>query len=63
MWTDFAKTGNPTPANKDLTSANYKWTPLKNKNAYDYLNINIKSQMETLCKEKQRWDWKIRHKL
>ncbi|KMQ97381.1 esterase e4 [Lasius niger] len=58
LWTDFAKTGNPTPA-----SANCKWTPLKNGNAYDYLNINIKPQMETLSKEKQRWDWKIKHKL
>lgn len=57
LWTDFAKTGNPTPA-----SANCKWTPLKNGNAYDYLNINIKPQMETLSKEKQRWDWKIKHK-
>ncbi|KAL6434742.1 hypothetical protein ACFW04_005157 [Cataglyphis niger] len=52
MWTNFAKTGNPTPANEDLTLANYKWTPLKNGNAYDYLNINIKPQMETLYKGK-----------
>lgn len=61
MWTDFAKTGNPTPANEDSTSV--KWTPLINGNAYDYLNINIKPQMETLCKTKQRWNWQMRHKL
>ncbi|GAB1863195.1 Esterase E4 [Camponotus japonicus] len=61
MWTDFAKTGNPTPANEDSTSV--KWTPLINGNAYHYLNINIKPQMETLCKAKQRWDWQMTHKL
>lgn len=59
MWTDFAKTGNPTPSNEDTTSADFKWTPLKNGNAYNYLNINIKPQMEILRKDDQRWDWKI----
>ncbi|XP_029166734.1 esterase E4-like isoform X2 [Nylanderia fulva] len=58
LWTDFAKTGNPTP-----TSADCKWTPVKNGNAYDGLNITIKPRMETLTKDKPKWDWKIKYKL
>jgi len=63
MWTDFAKTGNPTPATTDLTPI--KWTPLKRAgNVYDYLNIDIEPQMEILRKGEQRWDWKnMKHKL
>ncbi|CAL1673126.1 unnamed protein product [Lasius platythorax] len=63
MWTDFAKTGNPTPAITDLTPI--KWTPLKRAgNVYDYLNIDIEPQMEILRKGEQRWDWKnMKHKL
>lgn len=63
MWTDFAKTGNPTPAITDLTPI--KWTSLKRTgNVYDYLNIDIEPQMKTLRKGEQRWDWKnIKHKL
>ncbi|KAL6434744.1 hypothetical protein ACFW04_005157 [Cataglyphis niger] len=63
MWTDFAKTGNPTPAITNSTPI--KWTPLKRGgNMYDYLNINIEFEMKTLHKEEQRWDWKnMKHKL
>lgn len=63
MWTDFAKTGNPTPAITDLTPI--KWTPLKRGgNVYDYLNINSKPQMKTFRKGEQRWDWEnARNKL
>ncbi|GAB1863193.1 Carboxylic ester hydrolase [Camponotus japonicus] len=56
MWTDFAKTGNPTPAITDLTPI--KWIPLKHAgNVYDYLDINIEPRMKTLRKGEQRWDW------
>ncbi|XP_029176814.1 esterase FE4-like [Nylanderia fulva] len=34
MWTDFAKTGNPTPS-----AANFTWTPVKNGTTYDYLKL------------------------
>ncbi|XP_011633044.1 uncharacterized protein LOC105424485 [Pogonomyrmex barbatus] len=53
LWTDFAKTGNPTPTN--LSSI--KWIPLKDENIYNYLNIDIEPRMETFLKGKQRWDW------
>ncbi|KAL0113968.1 hypothetical protein PUN28_011347 [Cardiocondyla obscurior] len=52
MWTDFAKTGNPTPATN-------LWQPLngpENEN-YNYLNININPEMKIFCKGKERWDW------
>ncbi|KMQ92339.1 esterase e4 [Lasius niger] len=56
MWTDFAKTGNPTPAITDLTPN--EWTPLKRAgNVYDYLNIDIEPRMETFRKGEQRWEW------
>ncbi|XP_029165265.1 esterase B1-like [Nylanderia fulva] len=56
MWTDFAKTGNPTPAITDLTPI--KWTPLKHGgNVFDYLNIDSKPQMKTFRKGEERWDW------
>ncbi|XP_032679111.1 esterase E4-like isoform X2 [Odontomachus brunneus] len=62
MWTDFAKTGNPTPAVTDLIPT--KWTPLKPGNVYDYLNIDKELQMKTAYKGEQRCDWeKIRNKL
>ncbi|XP_029165263.1 esterase E4-like [Nylanderia fulva] len=56
MWTDFAKTGNPTPSITDLTPI--KWTPLKHGgNVFDYLNIDSKPQMKTFRKGEERWDW------
>ncbi|XP_067205739.1 juvenile hormone esterase-like isoform X2 [Linepithema humile] len=62
MWTDFAKTGNPTPAVTDLIPI--KWMPLKHGNTCDYLNINTELRMETFRKGEQRWDWKnIKNKL
>ncbi|GAB1863192.1 Carboxylic ester hydrolase [Camponotus japonicus] len=57
MWTDFAKTGNPTPAITDLTPI--KWTPLKRAgDVYDYLDIDVKPRMKTFRKGEQRWEWK-----
>ncbi|XP_029164811.1 esterase E4-like isoform X3 [Nylanderia fulva] len=58
MWTNFAKTGNPTPS-----SANFTWSPVKNGTTYDYLNINKKPRMTILIKGNQRWDWENRLKL
>ncbi|XP_012543069.1 esterase FE4 [Monomorium pharaonis] len=52
MWTDFAKTGNPTPTTN-------LWLPLtcpEDEN-YNYLSIDKKSQMKIFRKGKERWDW------
>ncbi|XP_018403763.1 PREDICTED: esterase FE4-like [Cyphomyrmex costatus] len=52
MWTDFAKTGNPTPTTK-------LWLPLigpQNKD-YNYLNIDLNLQMKMFRNRKERWDW------
>ncbi|KAL0113961.1 hypothetical protein PUN28_011345 [Cardiocondyla obscurior] len=62
MWTDFAKTGDPTPAITDLTPI--KWAPLKRGDVYDYLNIDIEPRMEFIRKGEHRSDWKnMKHKL
>ncbi|XP_018362333.1 PREDICTED: para-nitrobenzyl esterase-like isoform X2 [Trachymyrmex cornetzi] len=52
MWTNFAKTGNPTPTTN-------LWLPLtgpKNKD-YNYLNIDSNPRMKTFHYGKERWDW------
>ncbi|XP_067206770.1 uncharacterized protein [Linepithema humile] len=56
MWTDFAKTGNPTPTITNLIPV--KWEPLKNGDTYNYLNIDTELRIKTLRKKEQRWDWK-----
>ncbi|KAI4497700.1 hypothetical protein M0802_007240, partial [Mischocyttarus mexicanus] len=56
LWTDFAKTGNPTPKITNLIPV--VWKPLeKNSNTYDYLNINEQLQMESIPKGVQRFEW------
>ncbi|XP_036141334.1 esterase E4 [Monomorium pharaonis] len=57
MWTDFAKTGNPTPD----TNA---WLPVTSSSPekYNYLNIDIKSQMKVFRKGQERWNWEERKK-
>ncbi|EZA57759.1 Esterase FE4 [Ooceraea biroi] len=55
MWTDFAKTGDPTPAITELTPV--KWTPLKPGDVLDVLNIDTKPEMKTFRKGKERWNW------
>ncbi|XP_011631128.1 pyrethroid hydrolase Ces2e-like, partial [Pogonomyrmex barbatus] len=52
MWTDFAKTGNPTP----ITNL---WLPLtgpQDEN-FNYLNIDVDLRMKVFHKGKERWDW------
>ncbi|XP_011870476.1 PREDICTED: esterase E4 [Vollenhovia emeryi] len=52
MWTDFAKTGNPTPTTN-------LWLPLtgSQNDDYNYLNIDINPKMKTFLKGKERWNW------
>ncbi|XP_076244171.1 juvenile hormone esterase [Calliopsis andreniformis] len=62
MWTDFAKTGNPTPMTTDLVSV--IWKPVRQGDTYDYLNINTTLKMETTKTEEHTFDWKkIKNKL
>ncbi|XP_043488515.1 juvenile hormone esterase-like [Polistes fuscatus] len=64
LWTDFAKTGNPTPKTTELVPV--LWKPLeKNSKTYDYLNINEQLQMESIPKGVQRFEWnpKMNNKL
>ncbi|KYM98243.1 Esterase E4, partial [Cyphomyrmex costatus] len=53
MWTDFAKTGNPTPVTN-------MWLPVsdsQNGKYRNYLNIETVPQMKTFYKGEERWDW------
>ncbi|XP_020282812.1 esterase E4-like [Pseudomyrmex gracilis] len=62
MWTDFAKTGNPTPARTNVTPV--KWKPLKRGNLCNYLNIDSELRAKIFRKGEQRWDWKsVKNKL
>ncbi|KYM97320.1 PREDICTED: esterase E4-like [Cyphomyrmex costatus] len=58
MWTDFAKTGNPTPTTNS-------WLPLTGPQSedYSYLNIDINLQMKTFRKGKERWNWENHKKI
>ncbi|XP_011870480.1 PREDICTED: esterase E4-like [Vollenhovia emeryi] len=57
MWTDFAKTGNPTP----LTKA---WLPITGSQSgkYNYLNIDTNSQIQVFRKGEERWNWEEKKK-
>ncbi|XP_018341730.1 PREDICTED: carboxylesterase 4A-like [Trachymyrmex septentrionalis] len=57
MWTDFAKTGNPTPTTN-------LWLPLTGpqNEDYNYLNIDINLQMKIFRKGKERWNWESHKK-
>ncbi|KOX67542.1 Esterase FE4, partial [Melipona quadrifasciata] len=62
MWTDFAKTGNPTPRATKLIPT--IWQPITKGNEYVYLNIDKTLRMESSSKEEQRHNWKrIKNKL
>ncbi|XP_025987483.2 para-nitrobenzyl esterase [Solenopsis invicta] len=60
MWTDFAKTGNPTPNTNS-------WLPVTgSQGKYNYLNIDENSQMNVFRKGEESWNWeekknKLRH--
>ncbi|XP_046835897.1 juvenile hormone esterase-like [Vespa crabro] len=56
LWTDFAKTGNPTPTTTELIPV--LWEPLeKNGNEYNYFNIDENLRMESIPIGKQRFEW------
>ncbi|XP_026299635.1 bile salt-activated lipase isoform X2 [Apis mellifera] len=62
MWTDFAKTGNPTPKVTDLIRT--IWKPLQKTDTYNYLRIDKTLKMESYSKSGQRFDWnRIKNKL
>lgn len=64
MWTDFAKTGNPTPKITDLITTVWKPLGKSDTHAYTYLNINTTLQMETSNKKGPHYDWaRLRNKL
>ena len=56
MWTDFAKTGNPTP--KPTDTIDTVWEPVQKGDVYDYLNIGKTLKMETTKKDEQTFEWK-----
>nr|XP_050866508.1 esterase B1-like isoform X4 [Vespula vulgaris] len=56
LWTDFAKTGNPTPITTELIPV--LWEPLKrNTNEYNYFNIDENLRMESIPIGIQRFEW------
>ncbi|XP_078047071.1 esterase FE4 isoform X2 [Augochlora pura] len=56
MWTDFAKTGNPTPMTTNLISA--LWKPVEKGDTIRYMNIGDKLRMETTKAGEQTFNWK-----
>ncbi|XP_053998597.1 esterase FE4-like isoform X2 [Hylaeus anthracinus] len=56
MWTDFAKTGNPTPVTTNLISTT--WKPMGKGNEYNYLEITEKLQMKTDKLDEHTFNWK-----
>ncbi|XP_035737133.1 esterase FE4-like [Vespa mandarinia] len=58
LWTDFAKTGNPTPTTTELIPV--LWEPLeKNANEYNYFNIDENLGMERIPIGAQRFEWNM----
>ncbi|XP_026760793.1 carboxylic ester hydrolase-like [Galleria mellonella] len=59
LWTNFAKTGNPTPPVDYESVVDFKWLPVNDTTHIDYLNINSKFTLEK-DPESIRvrfWDW------
>ncbi|XP_053613793.1 carboxylic ester hydrolase [Plodia interpunctella] len=59
LWTNFAKTGNPTPPVDYESIVDFKWLPVNDTTSIDYLNINGNF---TLLKDPEPkrvkfWDW------
>ncbi|CAL7940611.1 unnamed protein product [Xylocopa violacea] len=64
MWTDFAKTGNPTPKTTDLITTVWKPVGKSDTHTYSYLNINATLRMETSNKKGPHYDWaRLKNKL
>ncbi|KAG7207221.1 hypothetical protein KM043_008897 [Ampulex compressa] len=57
MWTDFAKTGNPTPGSNDTVPV--VWKPVENPHTHTYLHIGEELRMESMKIETQRFRWNI----
>ncbi|XP_047365688.1 juvenile hormone esterase-like isoform X3 [Vespa velutina] len=56
LWTDFARTGNPTPTTTELIPV--LWEPLKkDANEYNYFNIDENLRMESIPIGAQRFEW------
>ncbi|KZC13030.1 Esterase FE4 [Dufourea novaeangliae] len=56
MWTDFAKTGNPTPMTTKLITE--LWKPIQKGDVYDYMEINEKIRMESIKPAESIFNWK-----
>ncbi|RVE50094.1 hypothetical protein evm_005300, partial [Chilo suppressalis] len=59
MWTNFAKTGNPTPPVDYESVVNFKWGPVNDTRHVDYLNIdgNFTQLTGPEAKRVRFWDW------
>ncbi|XP_068619235.1 carboxylic ester hydrolase [Battus philenor] len=59
MWTNFAKTGNPTPPVDYESIVNFNWLPVNDTEHVNYLNINGNFTLLTdpEAKRVQFWDW------
>ncbi|KAM3956544.1 carboxylic ester hydrolase [Aphomia sociella] len=59
LWTNFAKTGNPTPPVDYESVVDFKWLPVNDTSHVDYLNINSKFTLEKDPESKRVrfWDW------
>ncbi|XP_043268660.1 juvenile hormone esterase-like isoform X2 [Venturia canescens] len=61
MWTNFAKTGNPTPAITNTLTV--EWHPLKSPDNIECLNINENLRMESIPNVYAKWEKKLTSKL
>ncbi|XP_045537697.1 venom carboxylesterase-6 [Papilio machaon] len=59
MWTNFAKTGNPTPPVDYESILDFKWLPVNETEHMNYLNINGNFTLQTdpEAKRVKFWDW------
>ncbi|XP_076647596.1 juvenile hormone esterase isoform X2 [Halictus rubicundus] len=57
MWTDFAKTGNPTPMTTNLIPT--LWKPIEKGDTIQYMNIGEKLRMESIKLEDHTSNWKF----
>ncbi|KAG7297938.1 hypothetical protein JYU34_018693 [Plutella xylostella] len=59
MWTNFAKTGNPTPPVDYESIVDFKWLPVNDTSTVRYLNIdaNVTMEEDPDGARVQFWDW------